>query len=154
PEHASKAGVLQVDALEHLAAFAHTYAPRPVLIQDRRPDRAIRVQADAVAAARTADLGPNAPVREAAIVSDVECRQVAGERRGDHEGLVVRANDHAVGKRDAVGHLAHGPVRGDQGDETGPEVLLAEAEVDAVHVDVGAAVDDDLVPAIGRQAAQ
>src|SRR5581483_85522 len=54
--------------------------------------------------------------------------------------------------QDVVGDLARQPVGRDESDRSRPKVLPAEAEADAVHIDVAAVVDRDLVPALAERA--
>src|SRR5262249_8328874 len=75
PEHAGEAGLVELDPLEHLAALADAPARGLALVHDRAPDGALRVQADAIAFARTAEVGPDAAVPEAAVGGDpAACR--------------------------------------------------------------------------------
>jgi hypothetical protein len=72
--------------------------------------------------------------------------ELAGERLGDDQCLVVRGDDHAVGELDVAGDLAQLAVWGDELDVAGPWRLTAgEFEVRAVEVDVTAPVHNDLV---------
>src|SRR5439155_17772243 len=89
-----------------------------------------------------------------AIGGDVESGERAGEGFGDDQRLVVGGDDHAIGEGDAVCHLPNRSIRRDQRDDAGAELLLAELEADAVHVNVGSAVHDDFVPAVAGEAAQ
>ena len=70
----------------------------------------------------------------------------------DDQSRVVRAHDHAVRELDAVGDLAGLSVWRDQRDDPWLRRLPAhEVESHAVHVDVGATIHDDLVPAVAGQ---
>ena len=124
----------------------------------------VRVSADDVQTAPSASMrdavradavGPHPPVRQAAVGGDVEGGEAAGEGLGDDQRGVVGRDDHAVGELDAVGDLAGRAVRCDQGDDARLRRLAGpEVEAQAVEVDVAAAVDDDLVPAVAGDAAQ
>ena len=70
---------------------------------------------------------------------------------GDDQRRVVGRDGHAVGERDAVGHLPSRAVGRDQRDDPGGELAAREVEADAVDVGVAATVDDDLVPRRDRE---
>src|SRR5205807_2376719 len=68
-ECASEATTIQVDRLQYLATFANTHA---TLVGDIAvPDGVFRVEANAVRDA-VAQLGPNPPLRQAAVGRNVE----------------------------------------------------------------------------------
>ncbi len=73
-------------------------------------------------------------------------------RFGDDKRRVVRRDRHAVREHDVVSDLTRNPIGRHERDRSGPEVLLTEGEADFVDVDVAAAVDGDLVPALAERA--
>jgi len=140
-QHAGEAPAVELDGLQHFAAFAHAHAAlvRHVGI----PDRALGIEADAVG--RTvSEVGPHAAMVQAAVGRDVEGGELSAVRLGNDQAGVVGRDGHAVRKGDAVGHLACAAVRADERDEAGA----------AVHVDMAAPVHHDLVPGAGGESAQ
>src|SRR5437899_2981264 len=103
-EHARKAKLVELDPLQDLAALADAHAAWHAIREGRRPDGALRVHADAITT--LAELGPDAPVRQAAIRGDIEGREPGLERLGNDQRLVVGRDDHPVGEVDVIGHLA------------------------------------------------
>src|SRR5439155_20657752 len=100
------------------------------------PDRAFGVETDAVRDA-VAEVGPHAPVGQAAVRGDVEGGEPLGVGLGDDQRSVVGCDEHAVGEREVVCDLASGAVGGDQGDDAGGERLAGhQVEAAAVHVRV------------------
>ena len=113
-EHAGEAAAVELDRLQHLAAFADAHA---ALVRDVGvPDGALGVEADAVrepsprsAQTRRFDRPPSA------AMSNAVSRVAVG--LGDDQRGVVGRDRHAVGEGDAVGHRARRAVGGDQGDD-------------------------------------
>ena len=155
PEHARKAGSVEREPLQYLAPFADPYdftlgisVAAGVRTGARRlsPDCALRVEADPV---RADAVGPDTPVRQAAVAGDVERGQATGEGLSNDQRRVVRRDDHPVRELDTVRHLSRRAVGRDQRDDPRLGRLAAqEVEAEPVDVDVAAAVDDDLVPAV------
>jgi hypothetical protein len=100
-------------------ALANAHAPpvRNVAV----PDGPVGVQADTVGHA-TIQVGPDPPVRQAAVGGDVERRELVGVGLGDDQPLVVGRHGHPIGEADALGHLASRPVGGEEGDRSGGEL--------------------------------
>src|SRR5919204_375024 len=147
-EHAGERGPVERDPGEDLPTLTNPHAGIPPV---SRPDGAFGVDADPV---RPDSVGPDPAVRQAAVGGDVEGGERPGERLGDHQRRVVGRHRHAVRKRDPLRHLACRAVRRDQHDDPRLEVLLAEPEADGVQIDVAAAVDHDLIPAVRAETAQ
>src|SRR5918995_1101489 len=146
-ERAGEAPPVELDRLEHLAALANAHA---TLVGDVAvPDGVLGVDADAVGDS-VAEVGPHPPVREAALVRDVERREAFPVGVGDDQGRAVRGHVHAVGEGDVIGHLATRAIWGDQRHSSWGE-LRAGHHVEAGAVDVGVAtiVHDQLVPRRG-----
>ena len=150
-EHAGEAGPVELHAVEDLAPFADPADEVVAELAHVAPDRAVGVHADAVGADV---LGPDTPVREAAVVGDVERRQPRGERLRDDQRRVVGRHHHAVGEGDVLRHPACRSVRGDQRDDPGGDPLVGVEVAAAVDVDVAAAVHDDLVEVVDAHSAQ
>ena len=94
-----------------------------------------------------AELGPDAPVGQAAVRLDVEGGEPVAVRLGDDERGVVGGDRHAVGEPHVVGDLAHRAARRDHGDgAAGRRRAAHQVEAGLVDVGVAAPVDDDLVP--------
>jgi hypothetical protein len=100
------------------------------------------------------------PVRQCAVVADVEGGQACGKGLGEDKRLVVRRDDHAVRERERARDLAGLALRRDERDLAGRSaagehlVELFEVEVDRVDVGVAPSVDGDLAPPERRDVAQ
>jgi hypothetical protein len=72
PEHASEAAAVKLDGLQHFPAFANAHA---TLVWDIAiPNGVFGVEANAIGDAAV-EVGPNPPVRKAAVSRDVEGRE-------------------------------------------------------------------------------
>ena len=143
--------------MEHLPTLADPETDTSFIWADvAAPHRAFGVHADPVAG----DVRPHPPVRQGPIGCDVEGREPTSERLGHDERGVVRRHNHAVRECQAVGDLAGLAVRRHQRDLPrrlpAPDdvVEVREVEVDRVDIDVAAAVDGHLAPAVWRDGAQ
>ena len=83
---------------------------------------------------------------------DIEGGEPVAVGLGEDQRLVVGRHGHAVGERDAVRHLARGPVGRDQREIPGRSPAR-EVEAGVLDVGVAAAVHDDVVPRRGGEAA-
>ena len=83
----------------------------------------VGVDADPVAG----DVGPHAPVRQAAIRGDVESGKSTSERLGHDQRGVVRRHDHAVREREVIDHVAGVTVGRDERDFPGAFPLARTA---------------------------
>ena len=149
-EHAGEAAAVERDCLQYFAAFAHAHA---ALVGDVGvPDRAFRVEADAV--------GDAVAERRPRRAGSTGCRRRAmskavslpGVGFGDDQRRIVRRHRHAVGEGDAVGDLRTAPSGVTSaimpGAKASPAIMSKPAPL---TIGVAAAVDDDLVPgAIGE----
>src|SRR5258708_7784037 len=68
-EHTREAKLFELDPSQHFATLADAIAAGLAVLEGRRPDGALGVQAHAVTA--LAELGPDAPVRQAPILRDI-----------------------------------------------------------------------------------
>ena len=103
------------------------------------------VGADAVRAAIT-QIGPHAPVLQAAAGIDAERGEPLGVGLGHDQRRAVAHHQHAIGECQAAGHLLCRAVGCDQGDHSGCERLAGHhVEAATVDVRVAAAVDNELV---------
>src|SRR5215211_1405554 len=129
--------MVEVDRLQHLAAFpnAHATPIRDVPV----PDGAFGVEAYAVRDAVT-QVGPYPPVREAAVLRDVECREPVGVGLSEDQLRVVGRHGHTVGERNAIGHPPGRTVGGEQSDGPRCELAAREVEADVAYVGVAPTV--------------
>jgi hypothetical protein len=86
PEHASEAAAVKLDRLQHLSTFADAYTRGFAVFRGRRPNGALRVEADSVTT--LAEFGPYVSVRQATVGGDVERREPAGEGLCDDQRRV------------------------------------------------------------------
>ena len=108
----------------------------------RRPDGARSVHRDPV---RPDVVGPGTAVDQCSVGDDVERREASRERLAHDERRVVRRDDHAVREREITGDASNRAVGCDERDHSAARFATAEeVELDAVDVDVAAAVDNDL----------
>src|SRR5262249_17120865 len=141
PEHASETPAVKVDCLQRLTAFADAHASLVGNISV--PDGIVGVEADTVGDA-VAELGPPAPVRQAAVSTDVKGGKPLTVGLGDDQSCVVGRHGHAIRKGDAIGYLSSRAIGCNQRDDSGA----------AIDVGVAATVHDDFVPSLVREAAQ
>src|SRR5579884_1247535 len=150
-QRAGEATSVQLDRLEHLAAFADAHAPPGPNI--RIPNSAVRIEADPVRMV-VPHRCPHAPVRKAAVGGNVERREPAGVGLGSDEPPVIGRHHHTVGKGEPISYLPHRAIRRDEGNDTGRKRPGGEVKADAVEVDVPVTIDVDLVPGVARETAE
>jgi hypothetical protein len=93
PPSAGEAPAVKLDRLQHLSPLANAHA---TLVGDVSvPDGALGVEADAVGDA-VSEVGPHPPVRQTAVVCDVERREALPVGVRDDEGRAVAGDEHAV----------------------------------------------------------
>jgi len=96
---------------------------------------------------RIVEVGPDAPVRQATVLFDVEGQQPLGVGVGDDQGRVVGRHEHTVGEGDVIGHLPSRAIGVDQSDGPGGEFPAGhKVEARAVDVGVAATIHHQLVP--------
>ena len=96
--------------MSDLAAFLHSDCLPEARIRD--PDRAFFIETDAIREV-LAEIGPQTPIREAAIRRDVPCGEAIAPCLTHHERLAVRCNDAAVRKQQPAIRKVHRAVRVD-----------------------------------------
>jgi hypothetical protein len=69
------------------------------------------------------EVGPDAPVRQAAVVGDVEGGESLCVGLGDNQRRIVGRHKHAVGEGEAIGHLARRAIGTNQSHDSGAERL-------------------------------
>ena len=78
-KHAGEAGLLELDPLPDLTTLENAPARRTALVHDGAPDGPFDVEADAIALTRSAEVGPDTAIGEAAVGGDVEGGEFAAE---------------------------------------------------------------------------
>jgi len=145
-KRACESGLIKRNPIQHLSTLCDSYAARLIVQPARRPDRTLGIHADPIGQ----HLGEGPAVVQAAVIGDVESRQLGCEGLGDDQSRVVLGYAHPIGKGDVVGNLVDRAVRSNRGDEAGRYALVGMEVGAAVDVDGAAPVDNDLVEPAGQ----
>src|SRR5215813_284535 len=135
-EHTSKAPSVNVHSLQDRAAFADAHAALVRYI--RVPDSVVGVDADAIWNAPS-QVCPDAPIRQAAVATDVERGELLPVGLSDDQCGVVWRHGHPVRKGNAVCNLSNTTIGGHYRDDA----------MISIDVRVSATVAHEFVPETG-----